>query len=94
LTPNGTGEGPEGMPGLGAAEVTKGAAKGRAGSAGLLVAEPGGIGGENGSWGYWPIGIWPFMPAAGEMDGAGAGGSSSANTTPRARSLASFNSST
>ena len=93
MTPNGTGEGPEGMAGLGAAEGMKGAEKDRGGSAGLLVAEPGGIGGENGSWGYWPIGIWPLMPGTGEMDGAGAGGSL-ADPTPRARSFASFNSST
>lgn len=92
LAAKGPGEAPAVMPWLWMADVTNGLAKGNPGIAWLLDAEEVGTGGENGSGGYCAIDGCLLVVDAGEIEGGG--GSSSPNETPRARSLASFNSST
>ena len=89
-TPKGTGEAPAGKPGLwvDAAPGMKGAGNGKPGIAWLLDAEEVGIGGENGSGGYWAEGM---RDGCDDIEGA-ASGSSPPNETPRALSLASCNS--
>lgn len=92
LTPNGTGDAPAGMPGLWEVVVTNWLGNGNPGKAWLLDAEDVGIGGENGNGGYGAADGCRLSVETGEIDGGG--GSSSPNETPRARSFASFNSST
>jgi hypothetical protein len=92
LAPYGPGEAPAGMPGLCEADVTNWPGNGNPGIAWLLDAEEVGTGGENGSGGYCAIDACLLIVDAGEIEAGG--GSSSPNETPRARSFASFNSST
>lgn len=89
--PNGTGDTPVGIPGLDEAGRNW-FENGYPGRAWLLDADDVGIGGEKGSDGYCTDACREGLVVGGDTDGSG--GSSSAKDTPRARSLASWSSST
>ena len=89
---NEAGEAVAWTPGLTAPVVPNGPGNGNPGIPCALEADDVGRGGENGSWGKCVTDACLLIVDAGEIDGIG--GSSSPNETPRARSLASFSSST